>query len=64
MKNDIFNAIEMSDTIAVGGHVRPDGDCAGACLAVYQYIRKVYPDKKVYVYSDKIPEALRPGKMF
>ncbi len=57
MKNDIFNAIEMSDTIAVGGHVRPDGDCAGACLAVYQYIRKVYPDKKVYVYSDKIPEV-------
>lgn len=55
-KNDVYKCIEASDTIAIGGHVRPDGDCTGSCLAFYQYIRKVYPDKKVYVYSDKIPE--------
>ena len=57
MKDDIFDIINISDTIAVGGHVRPDGDCAGSCLAFYQYIKKVYPDKKVYIYSDKIPEV-------
>lgn len=57
MKNEIFRIIEMSDTIAVGGHVHVDGDCAGSCLAFYQYIKKLYPDKTVYVYSDKIPEV-------
>ena len=24
--------IEGADTIAIGGHVRPDGDCVGSCM--------------------------------
>ena len=26
-------------TVAIAGHVRPDGDCAGSCLATYNYIK-------------------------
>ncbi len=26
--------------IGIGGHVRPDGDCIGSCLALYQYLSK------------------------
>ena len=26
--------------IGIGGHIRPDGDCVGSCLALYQYLVK------------------------
>lgn len=55
MKNSIWNAVEEAHIIAVGGHIRPDGDCVGSCSAMYSYIKKVYPDKEVYVYFDKVP---------
>ena len=25
-------------TAAIAGHIRPDGDCVGSCLATYNYI--------------------------
>ncbi len=28
-------------TVAIGGHIRPDGDCVGSCLATYNYIKTV-----------------------
>ena len=30
-------------TVAIAGHVRPDGDCAGSCLATYNYIKNYFP---------------------
>ena len=30
-------------TMGIGGHVRPDGDCVGSCMALYLYIKKWYP---------------------
>lgn len=30
-------------TVAISGHIRPDGDCVGSCLAVYNYICDNYP---------------------
>lgn len=36
--------------IAIGGHIRPDGDCIGSCLALQQYLKKKYPQKSVDVY--------------
>lgn len=47
--------IQNAATIAVVGHVRPDGDCVGSCLAVCNYIREQYPEKTVQVYLEKPP---------
>lgn len=33
-------------TVAIAGHVRPDGDCAGSCLATYNYIKNYFPHVK------------------
>lgn len=44
-------------TVAIGGHVHPDGDCTGACLGLYMYLLKEYPDLKVDVYLEEIPQA-------
>lgn len=46
-------------TIALGGHVRPDGDCIGSLTATYKYINKNYPDIIVDCFIDAIPEDLK-----
>ncbi len=35
--------LEGIHTVAISGHIRPDGDCVGSCLAVYNYICDNYP---------------------
>ena len=50
-------ALEQAKTIAIGGHIRPDGDCVGSCMGLYQYIRNCYPSAKVDVYLEDIPES-------
>ncbi len=42
-----------ADTVAVLGHMRPDGDCVGSCLAVYNYLKEQYPEKTVQVYLEQ-----------
>lgn len=44
-------------SVAISGHVRPDGDCTGACLGLYMYLLKEYPDVTVDVYLEKIPQS-------
>lgn len=54
MKNNQFlDEIEKASTIAIVGHVRPDGDCVGSTLGLYQYITKNYSQKQVQVYLEE-----------
>lgn len=41
-------------SIAITGHVRPDGDCIGSSLGLYNYIKTYYPEKKVEVYLEEL----------
>ncbi len=43
-------------TAAITGHMNPDGDCVGSCLAVYNYICTYYPGISVDLYLESIPE--------
>lgn len=52
--NALLRAIKQAHSIAVTGHIRPDGDCAGSCLGIYNYIQDNYADKKVDVYLEPI----------
>ncbi len=49
--------VKSAETIAIGGHVRPDGDCVGSCLGVYLYLKKHFPDKQIHVYLESIPDV-------
>lgn len=51
------HVLSQVNTVAIGGHVRPDGDCVGSCMGLYQYIKKCYPDIKVDVYLEEIPDS-------
>ena len=47
------SAIGEKDRVAVLGHVRPDGDAVGACLAVKNYPAQARPSAEVTVYMEK-----------
>ena len=51
--------LENTNTLAIFGHVRPDGDCVGSTLALYNYILDNFPNIKVQVYLEKFPESYK-----
>lgn len=42
-------------SVAIAGHVKPDGDCVGSCLALYGYIKENYGNLAVDIYLEPIP---------
>ena len=46
-------------SVGIAGHVRPDGDCTGSTLAVYNYIKTYYPDVDVRLYLEPIPNIFK-----
>ena len=51
--------ISNAKRVAIFGHVRPDGDCAGSTLALYNYIIDNFPNTDVQVYLEKFPESYK-----
>lgn len=49
--------LQQAHTVAISGHIRPDGDCIGSCTGLYLYIKKKYPNIQVDVYLEPIPEC-------
>ena len=52
MTLDLNELLKGAGSIAIAGHVRPDGDAVGSTLALYNYIKKEYPDKEVSLFLD------------
>ena len=46
-------------SVAIAGHVRPDGDCLGSSLGVYNYILENYPGVQAKVYLEQVPETFK-----
>lgn len=44
-------------TIAIGGHMRPDGDCVGSCLGLYRYLKENYPQIETHVYLEEFRDV-------
>lgn len=55
----LSNILSSAKTIAVSGHVRPDGDCMGSVMAMYLYISENFKDKRVDAYLEDYPESFR-----
>ena len=47
---NIIEEIGHAKVIGITGHIRPDGDCVGSTLGLYNYIRKNLPECEVTVY--------------
>ena len=46
--------IQSVNSIAIAGHVRPDGDCVGSCMGLYNYLKENYPEKDITVYLEEV----------
>lgn len=55
---------QEAQSIVILGHVRPDGDCVGSCLAAWNYLREEYPEKTIQVYLQKPPAKFEYLKLF
>ena len=58
-RNEFITSVETAKVIGIAGHVRPDGDCVGSCLGVYNFLKEVYPEKEVHVFLEPIPNIFK-----
>lgn len=58
-KLNLEEILQDVKTAAILGHIRPDGDCIGSCLALYNYIETYFPKIQAKVYlQDFMPEFM------
>lgn len=60
---DIVAECQNAGTIGISGHIKPDGDCIGATLALSLYLKKCLPEAEITVFSDPLSQAFEcvPG---
>lgn len=52
--NSIIEELKGAATVAITGHVRPDGDCTGATIGLYNYLIENMPELSVDVYLESV----------
>ncbi len=65
--NFMLNLLEEckeAGRIGISGHIRPDGDCVGACLGLWQYLKKCLPQTHVRVFLEKPADIFNEIKGF
>ncbi|NLL93092.1 MAG: bifunctional oligoribonuclease/PAP phosphatase NrnA [Clostridiales bacterium] len=48
IQDKLFNVKKLG----IAGHVRPDGDCVGSCMGLYNYICENFPQIETHVYME------------
>ena len=51
--------LENAKTVAIVGHVNPDGDCLGSVFGTYRYLVENHPDLCVTPSASFVPEYLK-----
>ncbi len=64
MSLDLLKECIDAKRIGISGHVRPDGDCVGAVLALQMYLRKCLPQAEVKTFLEKPADIFREIKGF
>lgn len=54
---NLTKEIKEAKKIGISGHVRPDGDCIGSCLAMYNYIKNVNPAADITLFLQEPSEV-------
>ena len=53
MSSWIDDRIKGVQSVAITGHVNPDGDCLGSCCGLFSYIKDQYPEVPVDLYLEE-----------
>ena len=59
MKIKLSEILQDTKTVAISGHIRPDGDCVGSCIGLYLYIQQEFPDVQPTVYLEEIRDPFK-----
>lgn len=57
MNLQLSDILKEKQTVALGGHIRPDGDCIGSCMGLYLYLKEQYPHLETDVYLEEVPKV-------
>lgn len=55
----IDEMLSKAQTVNILGHLRPDGDCVGSCLGLYNYIIDNYPQIDAQVFVEAFPPTFK-----
>mgnify|MGYP001161504007 FL=1 len=55
--HNLADYLKEIKTVAIAGHVNPDGDCIGSCMGVWLYLRDNLPDVRADVYLQPVREV-------
>ena len=64
MNLNLLEECREAKRIGIAGHVRPDGDCLGACLGLWQYLGTCFPQAQVRVFLEKPADIFREIRGF
>ncbi len=57
--NSLEECLAQVQSVVIAGHVKPDGDCTGSCLATYNYLKQYHPDISVRLYLEPVPNIFK-----
>ena len=57
--NNLEEQLSGVSSVAIAGHIKPDGDCVGSCLGVYNYLKDYHPGIHTDLYLEPIPNLFR-----
>lgn len=57
MKKQILDLLNTAKSVLIVGHVKPDGDCIGACLAMREYCMEIGIDPVNVAVPSNIPDS-------
>lgn len=52
---NIYKECVDAKSIGISAHIRPDGDAIGSTMALYLYLKKIFPKKEIHLYLENIP---------
>ncbi len=55
---NLLSEIGNAKSVAIAGHIRPDGDCISSTLAVRKYLKNAKPDLKITVFTQDNPPTI------
>ena len=55
---NLLSEIENAKSVAIAGHIRPDGDCISSTLAVRAYLKNAREDLKITVFTQDNPPTI------
>ena len=54
----LMKLLGEAETVAILGHVHPDGDCVGSCLGMYNYLADNFGKLSVRVFLEPVSEKM------